>query len=165
MAYNICQFSSVSQSCPPLCDPMDCSTPGFPVHHQLLELAQICVDIYIYIYIVIYVRIRGERSHIGLSTCVLSHVWLFVAPQTVARQAPLSMEFSRQEYWSRLPFPTLGDLPNPGMEPTTLCLLHWQVDSLPLVPPGKAIAQNNTKLLWNGLNIPANPSQSSPVLE
>ena len=35
-----CQFSSVSQSCPTLCDPMDCSTPGLPVHHQLLELAQ-----------------------------------------------------------------------------------------------------------------------------
>ena len=36
----IIQFSSVSQSCPTLCDPMDCSMPGFPVHHQLLELAQ-----------------------------------------------------------------------------------------------------------------------------
>ena len=34
------QFSSVAQLCPPLCDPMDCSTPGFSVHHQLLELAQ-----------------------------------------------------------------------------------------------------------------------------
>ena len=34
------QFSSVAQSCPTLCDPMDCSTPGLPVHHQLLELAQ-----------------------------------------------------------------------------------------------------------------------------
>ena len=34
------QFSSVAQSCPPLCDPMDCSTPGFPVHHQLPELIQ-----------------------------------------------------------------------------------------------------------------------------
>ena len=37
------QFSSVAQSCPTLCDPMGCSTPGFPVHHQLLELAQTCV--------------------------------------------------------------------------------------------------------------------------
>ena len=38
--FNLVQFSSVAQSCPTLCDPMDCSTPGFPVHHQFLELAQ-----------------------------------------------------------------------------------------------------------------------------
>ena len=47
----------------------------------------------------------------------LSHVWFFVTPWTVAHQAPLSMEFSRQEYWSRLPFPSPGDLPNPRIEP------------------------------------------------
>ena len=52
--------------------------------------------------------------------CVLScfsHVQLFVAPRTAARQAPLSMGFSRQEYWSGLPCPPPGDLPNPGIEP------------------------------------------------
>ena len=58
-------------------------------------------------------------------------------PQTVARQAPLSMGFSRQDYWSGLPFPSSGDLPNPGTKPGLLCLLHWQPCSLPLVPPGK----------------------------
>ena len=47
----------------------------------------------------------------------LSCVHLFVTPWTVAHQAPLSMGFSRQEYWSRLPFLPPGDLPNPGMEP------------------------------------------------
>ena len=47
----------------------------------------------------------------------LSRVWLFVTPWTVAHQAPLSMGFSRQEYWSGLPFPSPGDLPNPGIEP------------------------------------------------
>ena len=47
------------------------------------------------------------------------------------------MEFSRQEYWNGVPFPTPGDLSNSGVEPTLLCLLHWQVDSLPLVLPGK----------------------------
>ena len=46
-----------------------------------------------------------------------SHVRLFATPCTVARQAPLSMEFSSQEYWSGLPFPPPGDLPNPGIEP------------------------------------------------
>ena len=48
--------------------------------------------------------------------CVLSHVRLFVTPWSVAQQAPLSMEFSRQEYRSGLPFPSPGDLPNPGIE-------------------------------------------------
>ena len=49
-----------------------------------------------------------------------SHVQLFATPGTVAHQASLSMGFSRQEYWSGLPCPPLGDLPNPGIEPVTL---------------------------------------------
>ena len=49
-----------------------------------------------------------------------SHVQLFVASWTVAHQGPLSLEVSRQEYWSRLPFPTPGDLPDPGIEPESL---------------------------------------------
>ena len=48
---------------------------------------------------------------------LLSHVQLFVTPWTVAHQVPLSMEFSKQEYWSGLLFPPPGDLPNPGIEP------------------------------------------------
>ena len=48
---------------------------------------------------------------------LLSHVRLFVTPCTVAYQNPPSMGFSRQEYWSGLPFPSLGDLPDPGIEP------------------------------------------------
>ena len=43
-----------------------------------------------------------------------------MTPWTIAHQAPLSMEFSRQEYWSGLPFPIPGDLPDPGIEPTSL---------------------------------------------
>ena len=53
---------------------------------------------------------------------------------TVACQAPLSMGFSRQEYWSAQPFPSPGDLPNPGTEPGSPAL---QADSLPSEPPGK----------------------------
>ena len=49
--------------------------------------------------------------------CVFQRFCLFVSPWTVTRQAPLTMGFSRQEYWSRLPFPPLGDLPNPGIKP------------------------------------------------
>ena len=52
-------------------------------------------------------------------------------------RAPLSMEFFRQEYWSGLPCPPPGDLPDSGIEPTSLCLFHWQADSLPLAPHGK----------------------------
>ena len=51
--------------------------------------------------------------------CMLSHfshTYLFATPWTVARQAPLSLGFSRQEYWSGLPFPPPGDLPDPGIE-------------------------------------------------
>ena len=48
---------------------------------------------------------------------LLSRVRLFATPWTVAYQASLSMGFSRQEYWSGLPFPAPGDLPNPGIEP------------------------------------------------
>ena len=56
----------------------------------------------------------------------LNRVRLFVTSWTVAYQAPQSMEFSRQEYWSGLPFPSLGDLPNPGIEPGSPAL---QADS------------------------------------
>ena len=52
--------------------------------------------------------------------CVLSHVQLFVTPWTVALQALLSIEFSRQEHWSSLTFPTPGNLPHPGMEAASL---------------------------------------------
>jgi len=55
-----------------------------------------------------------------LSVCTLSCVRLLATPWTVAHQAPLSMEFSRQEYWSRLPFPTAGNLPEPGNKATFL---------------------------------------------
>ena len=60
------------------------------------------------------------------------HVPLFATPWTVAHQPPLSIGFSREEYWSRLPCPPPGDLTNPGIEPTAL---HWQAGSLSLVPP------------------------------
>ena len=64
----------------------------------------------------------------------LSPVRLFATPWTVAYQAPLFMEFSRQEYWSGLPFPSPGDLPDPGIEPGSPTL---QAVSLPSEPPGR----------------------------
>ena len=55
-----------------------------------------------------------------MHVCVLSHVRLFVTPWTVALQAPLSIEFFRQEYWSGLPCSPPGDLLDPGIEPMSL---------------------------------------------
>ena len=63
----------------------------------------------------------------------LSRVRLFSTPRTVAYQAPRSMGFSRQEYWSGLPFPSPGDLPNPGIEPGSPAL---QTDALSSEPLG-----------------------------
>ena len=56
----------------------------------------------------------------------------FSTPRTIAHQPPPSMEFSRWEYWSGLPFPSPGDLPDPGTKPHLFCLLHWWAGSLPL---------------------------------
>ena len=63
----------------------------------------------------------------------LSRVRLFATPWTVAYQAPPSMRFSRQEYWSGLPFPSPGDLPNPGIEPGSPALQ----EHLPSERPGQ----------------------------
>ena len=71
-----------------------------------------------------------------------THVQPFVTLWTAARHAPLFIRLPRQEYWSGSPFPPPGDLPNPGIEPSSLvspanppllCLLHWQAGSLPLI--------------------------------
>ena len=74
-----------------------------------------------------------------LLCCVCSVVYASATPWTVAHQAHLSKGFSRHEYWSGLPFPSSGSLPNPRIQFVSLGLLHWQVDSLPLVPPGKPL--------------------------
>ena len=68
---------------------------------------------------------------------LLSYVQLFLAPWNAACQAPLSMRFPRQEYWSGLSFPSPGDLPNPGIEPTSTVSPALQAGSLPVEPPGK----------------------------
>ena len=67
----------------------------------------------------------------------LSHVQLFVTPWNVAYQAPLSMGFSRQECWSGLPFPSPGDLPNPGINPRSPALQADALPSEPWIPPKK----------------------------
>ena len=69
----------------------------------------------------------------------LSHVWFFATPWTVAHQAPPSRGFSRQEYWSGLPFPSPGDLPDPGIEPRSPTLEADALTSEPL---------RNTTISW-----------------
>ena len=70
--------------------------------------------------------------------CHFSCVWLFATPLTVAYQTPLSMEFPRQGYRSGLPCPSLGDLPNLGMEPMSPA---WQTNSLPVSHLGNPVCK------------------------
>ena len=83
--------------------------------------------------------------HVCVCAQSLCCVRLFAAPHTVACQAPLSMKFSRQKYWSGLPFHTPGDLPNPGIEPSSLTSPAL-ADILPSDPPGKP--QETGKVIW-----------------
>ena len=83
-------------------------------------------------------KLRSDKAcfQTSILKCqLLSHVQLFVTPWAVAHQAPLSMEFSRQEYWSGLPFPFPGDLPDPGIKPGSLTL---EADSWLSEPLGKS---------------------------
>ena len=93
-----------------------------------------CVYIYyIYNMCVCITCIHANSFQSGPTLCV------FVTPGTVTvtHQAPLSMGFSRQEYLGGLPWSTPGDLPDPGIDLASLCLLHWQVGSLPSPLRGK----------------------------
>ena len=78
---------------------------------------------------------KGQQISWVWTECVcagsLSRVRLFAAPWTVARQAPLSMRFSRQEHWSGLPFPPPGALPDPGREPVSPVASALQAGALP----------------------------------
>ena len=90
-----------------------------------------------------------------MHVCVLSCVRLFVTLRTVAHQAPLSMEFSGQGYWSGLPFPTPEDLPDPGIEPASPTLAgeyHWATREAPCSPNRSSNKPQNIKwffpLIW-----------------
>ena len=103
------------------------------------------------------------RSSWWMCACVLSHfsrVWFYVTPWTVALRAPLSMGFSRQEYWSGLPYPLSGDLPNPGIQPVSSASPALRVESPPLSHRGSPklvdavlylVAQSRLTLLPYGL--------------
>ena len=80
---------------------------------------------------VIWLIFRYSPSDAHDHDLSFSRIWLFVTPWTVAHQAPLSMGFSRQEYWSGLPFPSPGDLPDPGIKPRSPTLQADAVTSEP----------------------------------
>ena len=131
----VIQFSSVAQSCPTLCNPMDCSTPGFPVQHQLLKLAQTHVR---------RVSDAISSSVIPFSSCPQSFPASGAGagkslqscrtlPQTAAYQAPPSLGFSRPEHWSGLPFPS----PLRESEVTQSC--PTLRDPMDCSPPGSSI--------------------------
>ena len=90
-----------------------------------------------------------DTEYTEISICILacvlsrfSHVYLFVTPEIASRQAPLSMGFSQQEYWSGLPCPPLRGLPEPGIELTSPVSPALQVGSLPLSHWGSLKASN-----------------------
>ena len=113
------------QSCPTLCDPRDGSPPGSPVPGilQARSLDWVAISF-------------SNAWKWKVKVKSLSCVWLFMAPWTVAYQAPPSMGFSRQEYWSGLPFPSPGDLPETDIKPASPAVPTLAVDSLPLSHQG-----------------------------
>ena len=165
ISFEICCL--VGQSCPTLYKPMDGSTPCFPFLHHLPELAQ--THVY-------WVGDAIQPSRLLLSPSPpaffemkvkvksLSRVRLLVTPKTVAHQAPLSMGFSRQEYWSGLPFLSPGDLPNPGIESRSPAL---QADALRSEPSGISWCLNCEisclNYLFSTLITPATVSKHSYV--
>ena len=94
-----------------------------------------------------------------------SLVQLFATPWTVAHQTPLSMEFFRQEYWSGLPFPSPGHLPDPGIKPRSPAL---QADALPSEPPRKPhmtqVNHQNMSSSWPGWAHDLKLSQTIDIL-
>ena len=101
-----------------------------------------------------------------------SHVWLFVTLWTVAHQVPLSMEFSRQEYWSGLPCPPPRDVPNPGIQPMSLMLLAggfftnsatWE--AIFCLTPIQILTVKTIKKCIQGLTWPCQPALLNMLLE
>ena len=143
-----CSRCFVAQLCLTLCDPMDGSPPGSSVHgisqERILEWVVIsssrgsswprdrirvsCIGRWF------FTAEPPGKPHSVIVVQSLSCVRLFETPWTEGCQAPLSMEFSRQEYWSGLPVPSPGDLPDPEIKPGVPAL---QADYLLSEPAGK----------------------------
>ena len=129
------------QSCPTLCHPMDGSPPGSPVPGilQAITLEWVAISFSNY-ETKNHCKTLSPRNSVIKSKCfVLAVQWcptLCNPMGCIACQAPLSLVFSRQEYWSGLPFLSPGDLPDPGIERRPPA---WQADSWPSEPPGRCL--------------------------
>ena len=97
------------------------------------------------------------------SVCVLSCVQLFATPWTVAGQATLSMDFSRQEYWSGVPFSAPGDLPHPGIEPMPPTSPALAGKFFTTEPPGKPCSHIQLFSLWIHLKIQMHQEWTHPL--
>ena len=110
---------------------LGCGLLGFCCSTELFE--EVCGIVF---FIVVCLPCVASIWSYIAACAVLSRVQLFVTPWTVAHQAPLSMGFSRQDYWSELPCPPPGDRPDPGIKPGSLAL-QW--GSLPLYRLGNPV--------------------------
>ena len=132
------------------------------VQFQLEELHH-CACACVCAYVCVCARVRAHALR-SLQLHLTVRLW------TVARQAPQSIEFSRQEHWSGLPFPLPGDLPHSGMEPGSPVSPALQADSLPSEPPGKphhclSLFQLSKKFVVIWLLIPTFPNISQLFLQ
>ena len=140
--------------CPPfqtLFQPPSPPHPSGLSQYTGFECPVSCIELGLVIYLT-YGNIHVSILFSQIIPLSLSRVRLFVTLWTVAHQAPLSMGFSRQEYWSGLLFPSPGDLPNPGIEPGSPAL---QADALSSEPPGNPNA--HVSMLFSQI-IPLSPS-------
>ena len=94
-----------------------------------------------------------KNQHLLCPAFVLSHVGLFATLWTIVRQAVLSMGFSRQKYGSELPFPTPGDLPNPGIKPMSLASPSLAGGFFTTLPPGKPSVQRHSSKYYIHINL------------
>ena len=142
---------------PTVCDPMDCSPPGSSVHGTLqariLEWVAISLGIFLTQepnlgllhcrQILYYLSHQGSCVYVCVYVCVCVCVYVCTLNCSVVSNSlqPYGLKptrflcpwgFFRQEYWTELPFTPPRDLPDPGIKPASLSLLHWRADSLPL---------------------------------
>ena len=142
-----CCCCLVAQLCLTLCYPIDCSPPGSSVHgwSQSRGQLQLIRQKESRVWVRNLWKVRADINTWENFTCVLScfsHVQLFATQWTIARQALLSVGFSRHEYWSGLPCPSPGDLPNSGTEPMSLTSPSLAGMFFTIVPPGKPSWEN-----------------------
>ena len=149
----LCECAKSLQSCLTLCNPVDWGLPGFSVHSISRQeywsglpfpspgdlrdpvIKPVCL---------MSPKLAGQFFTTGATCLRITHSVMSdsATPWSAVHQASLSMGFPRQEYWSGLPFPSPGHLPNPGIKPASPTL---QADSLPSAPPGKPVKTPGVK--------------------